>query len=431
MAHSCVGWVEERNPTLFDCIHHVGFRSSTRPTEEYDKTRWNWYNMKDSTFIRRVILKNYKSIAACDVQLQPLTFLVGRNGSGKSNFLDALRFVSDALNYSLEHAIRDRGGIKNVCRRSRGHPNHFGISLEFTLPDGDTGHYGFRIRTLASGRYEVQKEQCKLHPDIYYHIDKGTVTRTSAKVAPAAAHDRLYLVNASGLPEFRPVYDALSRMGFYNLNSDKIRDLQLRDNTDMLMQDGSNLTSVFSKLPPNVKQDIEEYLTIIVPGLRTVEIEKIGGKEMLVFRQDVSGGKHPWRFHANNMSDGTLRVLGILVALSQNNRNMHKHVSLIGIENPEIAMYPAMVGALFDELQNAAYNTQIIVTTHSPDLLDEKSIDVDTILVAALHDGNTVIAPTDNVCRSVVHDKMFTVGDLLRRDQLEPDPEFVTSTEKT
>ena len=174
--------------------------------------------MKDPTFIKRVILKNYKSIAACNVQLQPLTFLVGRNGSGKSNFLDALRFVADALNYSLGHAIRERGGINDVCRRSRGHPNHFDISLEFTLPNGDTGHYGFRIRTLASGRYEVQKEHCKLHPDSYYHIDKGNVTRTSVKVAPAVAPDRLYLVNASGLPEFRPVYDALSRMGFYILN---------------------------------------------------------------------------------------------------------------------------------------------------------------------------------------------------------------------
>ena len=78
----------------------------------------------------------------------PLTFLVGRNGSGKSNFLDALRFVADALNYiELDHAIRDRGGINDVRRRSRGHPNHFSIRLEFALPEGFTGHYAFRIGT--------------------------------------------------------------------------------------------------------------------------------------------------------------------------------------------------------------------------------------------------------------------------------------------
>lgn len=106
--------------------------------------------MKDSTFITRVIIKNYKSIAACDVQLCPLTFLVGPNGAGKSNFLDALRFVADALNSSLDHAIRDRGGINDVRRRSGGHPNHFGIRLDFALPDGSRGHYAFRIGATST-----------------------------------------------------------------------------------------------------------------------------------------------------------------------------------------------------------------------------------------------------------------------------------------
>src|SRR6516165_1847375 len=96
-------------------------------------------------FISRVTIRNYKSIAACQVNLLELMFLVGPNGSGKSNFLDALRFVADALRNSLDHALRDRGGIQEVRRRSGGHPNHFSISLEFQLPDGTTGRYGFRI----------------------------------------------------------------------------------------------------------------------------------------------------------------------------------------------------------------------------------------------------------------------------------------------
>ena len=392
--------------------------------------------MQDSTFITRVFLNNYKSIAACDVQLQPLTFLVGRNGAGKSNFLDSLRFVADALNYSLDHAIRERGGIRGIRRHALGHPDHFSIRLEFTLPEGSTGHYAFRINYPGGERYEVKTEICKIEkpqtniPEAYYRVDNGEVADTHMDVAPAASTDRLYLVNASGLPEFRPVYNAFSRMGFYNLNPDKIRDLQAPDIRNMLVRDGSNLTSVFAQLSPNVKQDIEEYLSIIVPSVSGVEVEKFGDKEMLVFRQDVVGGKHPWRFQVNNMSDGTLRVLGILVALSQGNRDTRNHVSLVGIEEPEIAMHPAIVGTLLDEFQNAAYNTQVIITTHSPDLLDEKSLDVDSILVAETHNGNTAIAPVDDVCRSVVHDKMFTVGDLLRRDQLEPDPEFIPSTEK-
>ena len=376
--------------------------------------------MKDSTFITRVVLKNYKSIAACDVWLQPLTFLVGRNGAGKSNFLDALRFVADALNSSLDRALRDRGGINDVRRRSRGHPNHFSIRLEFTLPDGAAGHYAFRIGTRSPGGYEVQTEECAIQGD-YFRVNDGTVT-TSARVAPAAASDRLYLVNASGLPEFRPVYDAFSRMGFYNLNPDIIRDLQDPDSGDMLIQDGSNLTSVFNQLPSEVKKDIQEYLQVITPGLQGVYVRKFGPKETLEFRQGVAGDQRPWRFLANNMSDGTLRALGILIALSQENQEAQRRVTLVGIEKPEIALHPAAAGVLLDGLQDAAEKTQVIVTSHSPDLLDDKNLDVDSILAVELQDGNTTIAPVDNASRTVVRDRLFTAGELLRLDQLQPDP---------
>lgn len=56
-------------------------------------------------FLRRVRIRNYKSIGHCQVPLRPLTVLVGRNGAGKSNFLDALGFVGDALRSSLDQAM--------------------------------------------------------------------------------------------------------------------------------------------------------------------------------------------------------------------------------------------------------------------------------------------------------------------------------------
>ena len=384
--------------------------------------------MKNSTFITKVTLRNYKSIASCEVQLRPLMFLVGPNGAGKSNFLDSLRFVADALDSSLDHAIRDRGGINNVRRRSGGHPNHFSIRLDFTLPEGYTGHYVFRIGTRPRGGYQVQREECKLwSPHIptqeeYFHVENGTVTKTSMEVAPAASTDRLYLVNASGLSAFRPVYEAFSQMGFYSLNPDKIRDLQAPDPGDLLIRDGSNLTSVLAQLSSHVKGDIEEYLAKVVPGVHGVETKEIGPKETLEFRQDVEGAKYPWRFLANNMSDGTLRVLGILVALFQGDPNTKKRVLLVGIEEPEIALHPAAAGVLLDGLRDAADKTQIIITSHSPDLLDNKDLDPESILAVKARDGTTVIAHVNEAGRSAVRDRLYTTGELLRLDQLRPDP---------
>ena len=118
--------------------------------------------MSEAPFLTRVVLRNYKSIATCDVALGPLTYLVGPNGSGKSNFVDALHLVRDALSGSLDNALNERGGLSEVRRRSSGHPNHFGMRLEFRLRDGRSGHYAFNIGALSRGGYEVQTEECVL-----------------------------------------------------------------------------------------------------------------------------------------------------------------------------------------------------------------------------------------------------------------------------
>jgi predicted ATPase len=386
-------------------------------------------SVTDTTFITRVVVRNYKSIAACDVRLRPLSFLVGPNGSGKSNFLDSLRFVADSLNTSLDHALRDRGGIKEVRRRSGGHPTHFSIDLTFRLSDGTAGQYFFRVGARKQAGYEVQHEECRLRsavalePEAFYRVREGVVEESSLQVAPAAASDRLYLVNASGLPEFRPLYEALSRMGFYNLNPDRIRDLQPPDAGEVLLRDGSNLASVLGQLVqnnPKAKERIEEYLSAVVPGITNVDIKQVGRKETLEFRQLVGANEHPWRFIAANMSDGTVRALGVLVALFQSGNGRKHRVPLVGIEEPEIALHPAASGVLRDCLRDASLSTQVIVTSHSPDLLDDPEIPDDWILPVLSEHGATRIGPLDDAGRTMIRDKLYTPGELLRMDQLTP-----------
>src|SRR3989304_9452656 len=87
-------------------------------------------------FVRRVILRNYKSIKECDVSLGPLTLLVGPNGSGKRNFLDALRFLTDSLQTNLPHAFKERGDALGVFRRAKEVSSYFSIELERNWPAG-------------------------------------------------------------------------------------------------------------------------------------------------------------------------------------------------------------------------------------------------------------------------------------------------------
>lgn len=378
-----------------------------------------------SVFIERVVLRNYKSIANCDIRLGPLTYLVGANGAGKSNFIDALHLVSDALLGSLDNALNERSGLGEVRRRSSGHPNHFGIRLEFLLRNGQRGHYAFNVGAIAAGGYEVQAEECSIGGKArgpFFRLEKGRLRRTSETTFPAVTSDRLALVSASGLEAFRPVYDALVAMGFYNINPKLVRELQKPQDGRLMRPSGENIASVIGHLERNAPDSIaliREYLQSVVPMVHGVERTQLGPMESLSFRQDVAGSQHPWKFLAMNMSDGTLRALGVLTALFQGNRDHTP--SLVGIEEPETALHPAASAALREALQRASEKTQVIVTSHSPDLLDDESISADMVRAVVSEAGETKIASVDEASRTVLRDKLFSVGELLRLNQLAPD----------
>lgn len=392
--------------------------------------------MTDPVFITRVVLNNYKSIKECSVKLGPISFLVGQNGSGKSNFLDALRLVSDALNTSLEHALRDRGGINEVRRRSSGHPTHFGIRLEWKLPDRTHGIYAFRVGAQKKGAFEVQQEECRVYSedklgDYSYKVTNGKVDLPPAEIAPPASNDRLYLVAAAGLPYFRPLYDALSHMGFYNFNPDEIRDLQPPDPGEVLKRDGRNLASVLGVMERenlNTHERVVSFLSKVVPGIQGIDVKHVGKKETLEFRQLVGTNRDPWRFMAENMSDGTLRALGVLTALFQLSKDTINPIPFVGIEEPEAAVHPGAAGVLRDSLRSASTATQIIVTSHSPDLLDDKEISDDQILAVVNRNGETKIGPPDDAGRSAIKDRLYTAGELLRMNQMEPDEKVIDVT---
>lgn len=382
-------------------------------------------------FITRVRLKNYKSIGSCDVELQSLTFLAGPNGAGKSNFLEAIRFVSDGLRNSLDHAIRERGGINEVRRRSTGHPKNFSIRLDFQISDSQSGFYTFEVGSQPDGGFVVKDEQCSLRSPggrCDYRVVDGNVVSITSNITPPSARDRLYLVNAAGLPAFRPIYDALSQMGFYNLNPDRISTPQPPGASDLLLRDGSNISSVFAQMSrkeADAKVRTEEFLSKIVPGTRGARRVQLGPMETIEFQQEVVGAANPWRFHALNMSDGTLRAFGVLVALFQFGLTPSPSHRLIGIEEPEAALHPAAAGVLFDALHDASQRIQVIVTSHSPELLSIKRLPVESILAVLSDKGDSQIGPIDPSGRELLRGNLVTAGELLSMDRLRPDQDEI------
>jgi predicted ATPase len=354
--------------------------------------------------------------------LSPLTIVVGRNAAGKSNFVDALCFVRDALRVSLDFALRDRGGVGEVRRRSGGHPTHLGIRIDWQLP-GCHGRYAFEIGAQPSGGFVVKRERCEVHDQSGRHlfdVTNGVVSTTMSQMPPAYT-DRLYLVNAAGLAPFRSLYDALSNMGFYNLNPKVIRDLQDPDDGMLLSKFGENLASVVARLErvhPDRRARIEAYLRQVAPNVHGFEFKELGPKHTLQFRQEVEGQRDPWRFWAANMSDGTLRALAVLVAVFQH--PLDARIPLVAIEEPETALHPAAARILLEALREASTERQILVTSHSSEMLDTHEIDPTELLIVVGTNGRSTIGTIDDASVTALKNHLCTAGELLRLDQIAP-----------
>jgi len=386
--------------------------------------------------IKQVQIRNYKSIAAAIVDLQRLTVLVGPNGAGKSNFVDALAFVADCLNYSVELAFRNRGGIAAVRRRSGGYPTHIGFRFILDLPEGGWADYAFEIAAKPREAFRVAHERCRIRrmrqAEQSFEVRDGQFIKEVTGIRPRVEPDRLALTVTSAVEEFRPVYDMLTRIRRYLVSPEQIRALQDPDPEEgkWLRPDGSNAAAVLKRLSEVTDRNGHTYerlcslLAKVVPGTKQVIHRSLGQKETLQFKQDV-GLRDPWTFDALNMSDGTLRVLGVLLAVYQPSTP-----SLIAIEEPEATIHPAAAEVLMDILQDGATRSQVLLTTHSPDVLDNKQLTDDQILVIESEQGKTYVSPLNGVSREVIRQRLYTPGELLRANELHPDLEQARRNEQ-
>lgn len=377
----------------------------------------------------------FKSIERCEIDLAPVTILVGRNGVGKSNLVDSLRFITDALRATLEYAIRDRGGINQVRRKSLGgRPTNPGIGVAMTLPDGRTGDYGFRIAAAAGGAFSVSREACRIWNPAgslvhEFETKEGQIIKWSPKSEkPATVNDRLLLVAASGLAEFRPVYDGLTHMAFHNLNPENMKYPQRPAPGDLLANDGRNIASVVKRLEsasPNRLARVTEFLKAMGVPISRVSHKQAGALETIEVAQvyEVPTGDRNALFDAIALSDGTIRALGLLISLISSQASNGTGTALVGIEEPETALHPAATAALMDGLLEGAEETQLLITCHSPDLLDHSDIAPEMIRPVLLDNGRTVVGRLSERKVELLQKHLSTAGELLRLDQLEPDPD--------
>ncbi|MCT9010080.1 AAA family ATPase [Streptomyces rhizosphaerihabitans] len=386
-------------------------------------------------FITRVRIENYKSIAHCDVTLGQFTVLLGLNAAGKSNFLDALRFVRDVLVNGPDVAVLTHGGWEGVLRRVPEPTTSCTIGLEFHLLAIThdrrpwVGRYEITLAPATATRagrdagsgVRIQREFCEMrHPGA-----KGGIDAERFLVRDRAGTGRrqklLELSRRADTEPFGELHEALTEMFFYSPDLSSLR--EARPNTPTagaLGEDGSDLGPALAALGDQERDRISQYLGVIVPGVVEAgptdpSADYIAAR--ISFATD--GETEPHVFRAESMSEGTIRAIGLLTALFQPDAR-EGWMPLIAVEEPELALHPLAAGALYDALTEASEYVQVLATTQSAELFDRKEADLSAIRVVAAEHGVTVIGEVDPVSRSIVADGLATTAELLRSDQLRP-----------
>jgi len=364
--------------------------------------------------IRQIQIQGFKSIDRAVVDLEPFTVLVGLNGVGKSNFLDALALVRDCLSMPIEQAYGKRGIIHPIWDSKRS----CGIRLLIDLSHDLTADYSFEI-----AEQKVTRERCLLRSqsrqETRFEVLDGTFLSQIPGIRPQLEPNRLALFAASATEEFRPLYDFLASMRAYALEPSSMFG-SLVDSGTSLREDGENAAAVLKTLQkqaPEYLARIERVLGKAVDGIQKVTTREISQTLFIEFVKDV-GVDHPVHQFANNMSDGTLRILGVLLAVYQ-----LKRPTVLAFEEPEATIHPGAADLVTQVLLDAAQDRQVVITTHSPDVLDSKDLRDEQIRVVTMDRGRTIIAPLAQSSRQAIREHLYTPGELLRIGELWQDVE--------
>ncbi|MGO9567249.1 MAG: AAA family ATPase [Desulfomonilaceae bacterium] len=385
--------------------------------------------------IKSVEITNFKSLSDVRVDLEPFTVFVGANASGKSNFIDALAFVQECLADSVEGALNRRGGWGHVINRARDLTSGAtfpGIRFDLTieLPRDVTAEYTFEIDTQVedlSRPFSIAYESCVLQDPggitAEFQVGRGEFSKPIPGIKPRISADNLALRVVSGVEEFEPLWEFLYSMRFYDINPGKLREPQIPDAGMFLKRDGSNAPSVLERIrrrasgiwenPPEV-QLVTKLLSAACPGIHGVATRSVDNKETLAFYQDI-GLEEPEDFDALDMSDGTLRVLGLALSVLQ------PLPKVVGIEEPEASVHPALLEMIMEILMSASNEKQVLITTHSPEVLDQKELKDSQIRMVYLKRGQTAIAPLSDSTREVIRDRLYSPGELLKMNEIGPD----------
>lgn len=365
-------------------------------------------------FLKSLHLKNFLSYGkgCLPVELGPLNVIIGANGSGKSNFIDAIDLLRATPSVSESSDARavagEEGGVREWIWNGTQDDSGASIDAVLDCPGKETDlRYMMRFADAGGDRFEIREERVedaipsggRNDPHFFYRrIDGKNMLKENGQYREIN-NDELD-VGASILaqckdpehyPELAWLGDAFENMRIYREwsfgRNAALRVPQMADMSNArLAPDASNLGLVLDRLrrENGAKERFLDALRNLYDSIDDFDIQIEDGAAQ-VFIQE---GKHS--IPAKRLSDGTLRYLCLLAILCHPDPG-----PMICIEEPELGMHPDIVVAIADLLIEASENTQLVVTTHSDILIDSLTRIPESVFVAELGENGTRLERLD------------------------------------
>lgn len=380
--------------------------------------------------ISRIKAENFKSYKKVDVKLNNLNFIIGGNASGKSNYVNILKFFNDIIYYGLDDAILLQGGIKYLfnsnSRKNSSILLYFEIDLEeeeksiFRIFPSEKNlflpnmlKYTLKIKPNEKGegykvsneKIEIKFEQLKKEKEKVYEINSFNlnvnkdsngkiVDNFNNKINSEEFLTLNYIVRFiktggnllyNFFSAFSIFYRYDSKIKIYNFDVNLLKSPSSIVARSELEENGSNLVNIIQQLlkHKSKKEKLNKLIKMILPFIDDIKIENNVNKSVF-FKVKESYNKK--EFPSYMLSDGTVNILAVIIALYFQDDN-----DIIVLEEPERNIHPKLLSTLVNILSDVSQKKQIFVTTHNPFIVKEAKLE-DIILVSRDNNGISEIS---------------------------------------
>jgi predicted ATPase len=369
--------------------------------------------------IKHVRITNYKSLGDVSVTLDPVTVLIGRSGSGKTNFVEALRWLRDYLTSRNDQEVQQRyGGWHQVMSMTAAQPLKVSFELTFDAPSiSEDFHYSLVFQQQQAHQPpQFRDERLSLGGRLLFHQQQGKWLHQPGMPNPPQPGS-VMLGALTGLQEGTIAHLVLTRgIGCYSFPDSVLTrtDQGPADQEPGLADHGENFLRVFTVINDNPHtwhhlRSMTASLRALKPSLAGIDLDMPNRGRIQVGH---SVGGRPLAINLAQESEGFRRLLACLIALYQNPPKQ----TLI-FDEPEKGIYPAGLAILAEEFKDCARKGrgQVLLTTHSPEFLDHFA--PEQIRVVEMHDYNTRIGPVAPEQLEALREHYLETKELLTVDE--------------